>query len=89
MNQVDRDRAARLYEALGKLPWPNRGRTIGPRDLSDWFRHSEDFIPLVRRAIMYIARPDADAEEPEETLEELEELLRTMSRDTHDHAGGE
>lgn len=78
MNQVDRNRMARLYSCFAKLPWPNRGRTLSPKDLSEFFDNMETLEPLFARAIMAIARSDSPDEDPEAELDELKDMLRSM-----------
>ena len=73
MKQRDRDRMARLHGAISSIPWPNRSRTIGPRDLSRFFATMQDVIPQIKQSIMAISRHDI--EDPEEELEHLEYLI--------------
>lgn len=74
MNQKDRNRMARLYSCL-KFPWPNRNRTIGPRDLSRFFHRIEIIQPRLMDCVLAIARSDDPEEDPDFELSELEKIL--------------
>lgn len=76
MNQTDRNRMARLYAAVAKFPWPNRNRTLGPAELSEFFSRMEDIQPQILKCVMAISRSDDPEQEPENELEELERLMR-------------
>lgn len=78
MNQTDRERLARLRGCMTALPWPNRSRTLGPADLSEFFGNMERLVPQFTAAITAIARCDAEWEDPDGELDELEALLRGM-----------
>jgi len=75
MNNQDRERMARLYSVLANLPWPNRGRTIGPADLSRFFSNMEDLTPMLMQTVMSISRCDSASEDPDAELDDLEREL--------------
>lgn len=75
MNNRDRKRLSRLHRCLCKMPWPNRNKTLGPRDLSEWFSNCERLIPKMITIIQFIAY---DEEWTDEDLDELEDLLNSM-----------
>jgi len=82
MNQQDRNRMAELYSCVANLPWPNRNRTIGPRELSRFYQSMEDITPQLLHCIMAISRADAEYSDPDDELRELRALtVDRMSRD--------
>ena len=78
MNATDRTRMARLYTCMARLPWPNRNRTIGPADLSAFFKNMEDLQQPFLYTIMAIARSDDPSQDPDGELDELEAALRKL-----------
>jgi len=78
MNQTDRDRMARLYACMSRLPWPNRNRTVGPQDLSAFLKNMEDLQPMFRDTVMAISRSDDPSQDPDYELDELEAHLRSL-----------
>ena len=77
MNQTDRDRMARLYEAVAAWPFPNRNRTIGIGDLSEFFSNMESLQRPLLRAVMAISRTDDPSQDPDGELDHLFHILRT------------
>ena len=78
MNQTDRDRMARLYEAVAAWPFPNRNRTIGIGDLSEFFSNMERLQRPTLTAIMAISRVDDPSQDPDDELDELERLTKSV-----------
>lgn len=81
MNDTDRKRMGRLYSCMAKLPWPNRGRTLSPADLSQFFADMEALQPQFMRCVMAISRCDVPSEDPAQELDDLEESIGGMTRD--------
>lgn len=79
MNQKDRNYLARLYACMTKWPWPNRSRTLGPKELSEFFSNMEELQPLFTASITAIARQDV--EDPEEELGDLETTLARINKE--------
>lgn len=79
MNQKDRDYLARLYTCMTRWPWPNRTRTLGPKELSEFFACMDELQPLFTSAIMAIARQDDPQMRAEEELGDLEATLTRMN----------
>ena len=78
MNPRDRDRMARLYESMSRLPWWNRTRTLTVADLSEFASNMEELQLMFRKTIMAISRHDVM--EPDEELDALEQTLDRMNR---------
>lgn len=75
MNNRDRRRLSRLHRCICKMPWPNRNRTLGVRDLSEWFSNCEKLIPEINSIIEDIVHGE---EWVDEDLGRLEETLNSM-----------
>ncbi|KKK56993.1 hypothetical protein LCGC14_3058970 [marine sediment metagenome] len=77
MNQQDRDRMARLYALIDRVPFPHAGSGGPTASLRGMVTYQEDmrvFMPMLKTVVLAIARPDMEA--PDQELAEIEHLIR-------------
>lgn len=80
MNHLDRNRMARLYTCMANWPWPNRSRTIGPAELSEFFHNMEGLQTNFLDCVMAISRCDDESQDPDADLDVLEHELRRLAQ---------